>query len=288
MSFIDAYFKHHKFLIIIPTILLLLSAGILVNGYIQNGEWFARSIDLRGGTIITLVMDNPVDITVVEADLAKYGTLNIRELRSVTNYKILIEGDDKLNTEPIISDMKAKYPITGFSVETVGPALSETFWVQTQWGIIIAFLFMGAIVFILFRNFVPSIAVIICAFSDIFTTLAMMQVFGIELSLAGMAAILMLIGYSVDTDILQTIKLLKTGNHSDIVNNLKIAMKTGLTMTMTTIGALTVLLLFNISPVLTEIAAVLLIGLIADVIFTWLQNSVILKIYCERKFGVKN
>ena len=41
--------------------------------------------------------------------------------------------------------------------------------------------------------------------------------------------------------------------------------------------------IYGVSTVLNEIAAVLLIGLIADLLFTWLQNSVILRWYVKRK-----
>jgi preprotein translocase subunit SecF len=54
-------------------------------------------------------------------------------------------------------------------------------------------------------------------------------------------------------------------------------------MTLTTIGALAALLVSYISPVLSQIASVLIIGLVMDMIFTWLQNSVMLRWYCEKK-----
>jgi preprotein translocase subunit SecF len=121
------------------------------------------------------------------------------------------------------------------------------------------------------------------AMSDILMTLAFMQVLGVDLSLAGLAALLMLIGYSVDTDIMLTSRLLKESEDRTMKEKLRRAIKTGLTMTLTTIGALIALLLSAISPVLSQIATVLLIGLVFDIMNTWLMNSVILKWYCERK-----
>ena len=56
----------------------------------------------------------------------------------------------------------------------------------------------------IFRDFVPSIAVITVALSDIIIAIGGMSLFGIPLSVASVGAILMLIGYSVDTDILLT------------------------------------------------------------------------------------
>jgi preprotein translocase subunit SecF len=140
---------------------------------------------------------------------------------------------------------------------------------------------MGIVVSAFFRSIAPSAMVIICAVADILETLAFMQVFGIQLSLAGIAAILMLIGYSVDTDILLTNRLLK--NPESISQKTKSTIKTGLTMTFTTIGALSALLLSGLSPVLSQIAAILLIGMFLDMPNTWIQNYGLLRWYMERK-----
>ena len=55
----------------------------------------------------------------------------------------------------------------------------------------------------------PSGAVVLSAFADIVMTAAVMTVIGIELTLPTTAALLMLIGYSVDSDILLTMRVLK-------------------------------------------------------------------------------
>jgi preprotein translocase subunit SecF len=140
---------------------------------------------------------------------------------------------------------------------------------------------MGIIVFLIFRTLVPSTAVILAAVSDIIVTLAALQALGIDLSLPGLAALLMLIGYSVDTDIMLTTRLLK--GSEDFRSKHRYALKTGLTMSLTTIGALIALLVAGLSPILSQIATVLLIGLVTDICFTWLQNSTLLRWYMERK-----
>jgi preprotein translocase subunit SecF len=109
-----------------------------------------------------------------------------------------------------------------------------------------------------------------------------MQIFGIKLSLAGLAAVLMLIGYSVDTDILLTTRVLKTGGGS-ISSKVRSAFNTGIYMTGTTMIALFAIFIFSPAPVLTQIASILMIGLALDIFNTWLQNVFILRLYCERK-----
>ncbi len=285
MKIFEALPFDYRFLLLVPIAMLLLSVFVLVNQYTQTGEWFQRSIDLRGGTMITLTTQKRVNVPVIESLLVKmFKDVRVREVRSLEGYGLTIELSSDADTERVIAELeKLGVEITDYSIERIGPSLGSSFWHQAQIAVVVAFIFMGIIVFIIFRTFVPSIAVIMSAMSDILMTLAFMQILGIELSLAGLAALLMLIGYSVDTDIMLTTRLLKEYESKNLNEKLANALKTGLTMTLTTIGALTALLLSAISPVLSQIASVLLMGLVFDIMNTWLMNSVVLKWYCKRK-----
>lgn len=277
--------KNYKFFLLVPLIVLLLSVAILVNQYNQTGEWFKRSIELKGGMLITINTEERLDITNIEDQLkSKFHPINVREIRSFEGYGTIIETSSEIEPDEILSELASLGINTDdSSIESIGPSLGMAFWLQAQLAIIIAFIFMGIIVFVIFRTFIPSIAVIMSAMSDILITLAFMQVFGIELSLAGLAALLMLVGYSVDTDIMLTSRLLRESEEKTLADKMKRALKTGLTMTFTSIGALAALLLSAISPVLSQIAMVLLIGLSFDIMNTWLMNSVILRWYCEKR-----
>jgi len=275
--------SRYKLLILIPMILLIGSIAFLVNNYAQTGEWFDRSIQLKGGTLITLSSDIKISGDDIEILLSGYGDLTIRELSGFSGYGLLIEIAAEVDVDEVINIIEnSGVQIETTSIETIGPALGESFWSQAQVGIIIAFVLMGIIVLGIFRTAVPSFAVILAAVSDIIITLALMQIFGIVLSLASLAALLMLIGYSIDTDILLTTRLLRVKDNT-LNQRLRNTFKTGVTMTGTTIGVLASLLIFGASAVLSEIAAVLLIGLVIDLVNTWLQNAVLLKWYCERR-----
>ncbi len=273
----------YKFLVIVPVALFIIGAAILVNGYVNTGEWFQRDIDLKSGTIIT-ISSGPLDIKEIESSLsAKFGSVVVREFRGFAGTGISVEIDSETNTTAVLEELESMGVDTkNSSIETISPALGEAFWIQAQIGIILAFIMMGIIVFVLFRTFVPSMAVILSAASDILVTLAVMQVIGMRLSLAGLGAILMLIGYSVDTDILLTSRLLKSRGKK-LADKIMSAFKTGITMTGTSIAALLAIILSSISPVLGQIATILIIGLFVDIVNTWLQNAVILRWYCEKK-----
>ena len=146
----------------------------------------------------------------------------------------------------------------------------------------VAFLFMGLVVFIYFRTFIPSAAVILAAFSDIAVALAVMNMFDVRIGTAGIAAFLMLIGYSVDTDILLTVRVLKR-KEGTVMDRIISSIKTGMTMTITAIISIIVALAVTQSEVIRQIMLILLIGLIADIFNTWIQNVGLLRIYVEKK-----
>ncbi|MDD1670329.1 MAG: preprotein translocase subunit SecF, partial [Methanomicrobiales archaeon] len=111
-----------------------------------------------------------------------------------------------------------------------------------------------------------------------------MTLIGIPLTLPTTAALLMLIGYSVDSDILLTMRVLK--RQGRLEDKLAGAFRTGIIMTTTALAA--ALSLWVVSSlgqieVIRTIAAVLLIGLVLDIINTWITNATILKWYVQKK-----
>lgn len=129
------------------------------------------------------------------------------------------------------------------------------------------------------KNSVPAFAVMFSAFADIVMTLAVVDLIGMKISTAGIVAFLMLIGYSVDTDILLTTRMLKLNKSTN--SSLFSAFKTGTTMTLTSIIAVSAALIV-ISPfstVLNQIFIILLIGLAFDLLNTWITNASIIKWY---------
>lgn len=149
---------------------------------------------------------------------------------------------------------------------------------------IIAYALGIYVLYIYFKNSLPSFVVILNVFSDIVITLAVINLLGVKLSTAGIAAFLMIIGYSVDTNILLSTKLLKRKEGS-LMERLFSAMKTGLTMSITTSSAIIVALIFTQSAVIKQIMIILLVGLIIDTINTWLLNAGLLRMYIEKIKG---
>lgn len=174
-----------------------------------------------------------------------------------------------------------------FQRREVSPTLGSTFY---QSGAMVAFwstVLVIIVVFAFFRKIVPSMAIILAAVFDILAAMAGMAIFGIPLSLASIPALMMLIGYSVDTDIMLTHRLTKRSSEPASKRAMD-SMKTGLTMTGTTLAALASMLIFSYIyqiDIIFQISAVLMFGLIGDLFSTWFMNAPILLWYIERKGG---
>ncbi len=146
----------------------------------------------------------------------------------------------------------------------------------------LAVLFFGLFVYLKYN--MPSFAVIISAFADIFMTLTLVNILGIQMSSAGIVAFLMLIGYSVDTDILLTNRILKR-REGTLNERLFKSLQTGMTMTLTSLLAFSIALIIvnSFSIVLTQIFTILVIGLGFDLINTWITNVSLIKWHVQNK-----
>lgn len=151
--------------------------------------------------------------------------------------------------------------------------------------VITAFVLVSIVVFVIFRSPIPSFAVVFGAANDIIIALGAMGLFGIPLGIASIGGLLMLIGYSIDTDLLTSIRILKR-HEGTPEERAYSSMSTGLTMTGAAIASFAVLFVFSMIayvPTYYEIAGVVLFGLIGDLATTWLGNASIILAYTKRK-----
>ncbi|MFH1276159.1 MAG: hypothetical protein ABIH82_03535 [Candidatus Woesearchaeota archaeon] len=288
MGFKHIYEHQYKKLLIIPFLIVILAIVQIAVQYSVTGDFVNKGISLKGGSSITL--DHTIDVNAVESFLQQQfprADINIRTLSSagkVVGVAIDSDAQESEEIDALISALKTKGIIQGdnYSLEVIGSSLGNSFFKQIITSLLIAFVLMGIVVFIYFRTVAPSLAVILAAFSDIMVTLAIFNMTGIKLSSAGIAAFLMLIGYSVDTDILLSSRMLKNKENS-IMERVYSAMTTGLTMTGTTLLVVLIAFIFAQSDVVKQIMLILLIGLMVDLVMTWIQNVGILRLFLEKK-----
>lgn len=280
--FSKIYETKYLLLMLIPLLLLLGSITYLSLHYVQTGEVITKGISLKGG--ITYTINHDLDLDQVHQTLSELGyDYDVRTLKFENSYGVVIDLDAPVDhVDQITSTLESELHIEDYNVEQIGSSLGASFFSEIVRSIIFAFIFMGIVVFLYFRIPVPSFAIIIATISDIVVTMAIIDIIGLKLSSAGIAAFLMLIGYAVDTNILLSMRVLKE-KEGTVLDRIYDAMQTGLTMTVTTVVAVIAALIFSPSEVLRQIMIIVLIGLVVDVINTWIQNAGMLRWYLERK-----
>ncbi len=270
---------NYKYGLVFTQAVLLAAVIIIALGWSANGGWVRKAVDLSGGTEVTFKFSGnyPDEL---EGKIAGEFGVRPRMSRSADGGRMSLASTENLNATAIAAFVKTNgLEVDGSpSVQSVGPALGSSFWKQAQLSILFGFIFMGATIYAIYRSVVPSMAIMLGGFSNMVETIAVMNILGMEMSLAGIAALLMLIGYSVDTNVVLTTRLLKREFGSeDFGKTLGGSVVTGLTMSFTAIAALLAMVLFSPASVITQIASILIIGLVFDVPNTWLQNASILR-----------
>jgi len=281
---LEWYDKNYKKLLIIPIVILILSIGVIFYKYAATGDFVEKDISLKGGITIT-IPSKDIDTDNLKIYLSSEfpeSDISVRTLTKLGEKTGATISSSDIDSKELLNNLRTKFGELDYNVEEMGSSLGKSFFKEIFTAILFAFLFMAIIVFFYFRQPIPSLAIVLSAFSNMVVTLAIINLMGVKLSTAGVAAFLMLIGYSVDTNILLSTKVLKRKG-GEVIDRIINGMKTGLTMTLTTITAVVVAYTFSQSAALSQIMLILIIGLLMDVLNTWVQNAGILRLYLERR-----
>jgi preprotein translocase subunit SecF len=179
----------------------------------------------------------------------------------------------------IKDSLTSQMSVDSFSFQTVTPTLSIAMIGKATQAALMSAIFSIVLIFILFRNIGPSVAVLSGAAADVTISVGLMAFFQIPMTLASFSALMSLVGYSLDTDILLTTNILKKGRDETAEESAWKAMHSGVLMTFS--GILSFGVLFYISwllkiPVYSQISSTVLLGLVGDLFATWGINAVLL------------
>jgi preprotein translocase subunit SecF len=276
-----------KKLIAIPLAILAIALIIIAATTIKTGSPIYLGMDFIGG--IQFTVTTSLTEKQIQDMFSDYPLNNVRfsGTRAILQFSQM-EGEQLSSLENMIYSNSS---FTNIEEKQMAPIYSQQLQKMAFYAVILSFVGMAICVFVLFRTIVPSLAIILVAASDILIPIAVMDLLHIELTLGTVAALLMLIAYSVDSDILLTNKVLKrSGNLNDKIAG---AMKTGLLMTTTTISAFFAMYLLSTYfhyiipsvppiPLLSQISLIVLLGLSADIFNAWFLNTGILRAYLTR------
>jgi len=161
-------------------------------------------IDFKGGTLIELrANDKNINVTSLRDTFVNLslGDVNIKKFGNENDYLIKIEKKDTSAAaiETIKKDLTKSIgsSFTFRRVENVGPKVSSEL---LKSGVIAIALSLAAMLFYIWIRFEWqfSLGAILALFHDVIITLGLFSLFGLEINLSIVAAILTIVGYSMN------------------------------------------------------------------------------------------
>jgi preprotein translocase subunit SecF len=217
---------------------------------------------------------DPLALSVGAGDKYQQLAKAILAFRDKDKNGVLTSFDDLTKvagvTPAVVSALKDSYSLAPFAirnVEIVGPKVGGE--LRNQAIRVTLYALAGMLVYIAFRfEWVYGAAAVLAVFHDVLITLGLFKIFGFEISLTVIAALLTLVGYSMNDTIVifdrirENSRLLRKEPFADIVNK---SINQTLSRTILTSGLtfLTVLVLFLMGgQVLRAFAFALVVGIV--------------------------
>ena len=221
-----------------------------------------------------LSQKDPLGLSVNAGDKYQQIAKNLLAFRDTDKNGVLTSLDELTKVEgatpAVLSALKDTYSLAPFTirnVEIVGPKVGGE--LRNQAIRVTLYALAGMLLYIAFRfKWVYGAAAVIAVFHDVLITLGLFKIFGFEISLTVIAALLTLVGYSMNDTIVifdrirENSRLLRKEPFADIVNK---SINQTLSRTILTSGLtfLTVLVLFLMGgQVLRAFAFALVVGIV--------------------------
>jgi preprotein translocase subunit SecF len=173
------------------------------------GSWFFKGLnfglDFTGGSQIELHYTKPADLGQVREQLAAagFGDAVVQHFGATTEVVVRLQGDDPQLGNNVVEALQAAdadNPIRDKKVEFVGPAVGEELRDQGGLGMLLAL--GGILIYVAFRfQWKFAVGAIVSLVHDVVVTMGILSFFQITFDLTVLAAVLAIIGYSLNDTI---------------------------------------------------------------------------------------
>jgi preprotein translocase subunit SecF len=192
------------------TFSIILTIITIVSVIFHRG--FNYSIDFVGGSLVQLKFEKSVknDLHKIRSAVASlnYGSPEVKSIGAEANNELQITIKKKADLSTIGEELKTvikqKYPDNSFEVrryETVGPKVGGE--LKRDAIISLSLALIAILIYIAFRFYLPfGVACLIPLFHDVIVTAGFFSVFNIEFSLTLVAALLTIVGYSLNDNVI--------------------------------------------------------------------------------------
>ena len=234
-------------------------------------------IDFKGGILLEVRTSSNISISSIRNEISdlNIGEISIQEFGKDSDYLIRIErqeGSDsaqQIAVEAIKASLDKAFAkdIEYRRLEYVGPTVSKDLVSDGVMAIIFAIIAMLA--YIWFRFELPfALGAIVALMHDIVLTMGLFAILGLEFNLATVAAILLIIGYSMNDTVVvydrirENLRKFKKMNLNDLLDkSINETLSRTINTTVTTILALGALYLFG-GQIIADFAFAMLWGIV--------------------------
>ncbi|MCQ1529744.1 protein translocase subunit SecF [Lutispora saccharofermentans] len=250
--------------------IIIIAIGLIFT-FINGGLNFG--IDFTGGTTIQAKIGRTFEVSEIRAIMDKYdkeATVTYAgEARDEVVIRTKLALDDASRKE-ILDAFIEKYGITtgNINFETIGPAIGNELKKQALWALVLANI--GILIYISFRfEWKFGLAAVIALIHDVIMMIALYGVTRIPVNSSFIAAILTIVGYSINNTIVifdrvrENLKNVKKIDDVQLVNeSISQTLSRSINTSLTTL--LTVLALYILGvPAIKDFALPLIAGIIA-------------------------
>jgi preprotein translocase subunit SecF len=271
-------------MIAIPLVLAAVFAAVfLIRGV-------PMSIEFSSGTMITYRnLENSPNADAVESALSTVLAADVKAVitqdSAAGTFGLDIQTTKALDDngrEQVQRTMADQFGIQSTpEFYAIEPAISQTYLRGAMWAIILSFIAMFVIVLIVFRHRIVGI-MLPCVALNMVWALGGLALFQMQFSLATLSGFLLMIGFSIDTNILLTEHLLRRVG-GEPRERMATAMLTGWMITGTSLVTMICINILVTNAAITQLVTVLTFGLAGDLFNTWFLNGGVLIWYMERK-----
>lgn len=269
----------------------LLLSGILVLGSLAF--LFTRGlnlgIDFTGGNLIQLKFQSPVEVSDVRDILSDVGqTQAVIQSYGDGGFMIRLNAEEEAVRKEVLNALREKYPdVELLRFEKVGPVVGKQLRLEALTAVGIALLGILAYITIRFR-FRFAVVSVLALIHDSLITLGMFSLTGREISLPFIAAILTIVGYSLNDTIVVLDRIRENWKHQKswgMVKLVNVSLNQTLSRTINTslTTFLPVLTFFLMGgPVLANFSFALLIGIVVGTYSSiYIASSLLVEWYAK-------
>jgi preprotein translocase SecF subunit len=255
---------------------MLMSAIVILLGVVSFAihRGFKMSIDFAGGALVEIGLETPVPVADIRAVVSAAGFegAEITRFGEEGDYLIKVKsvGDAAAVAEKLKAAVSAGVggqTVDLRRVESVGPKIGAELRTAAFWAIMYSLL--GILIYVSFRfDFRFAVASIVATGHDVLITLAFLSFAGMEMSLTVVAALLTVVGYSLNDTVVVFDRIrenLGVRRREDLGTLVNTSINETLSRTVitggTTLLSLTALIILG-GEVIRDFAMTLMVGII--------------------------